>query len=336
MKKFAAFFIVSLFIGTSCQSESISEKVEPIEQTVSISFKVALREEITPFRQTRNMPEGLPSDPIASQAEDNEEDTGETTQPTTTLSWVEYALYSTDDELIRHIRQEITLPPDGSASFSLEDELTPGTYKVCFLAHSIEEATFSEENNLMTFPQIKDTFWGNDEIEINAGDTNASFPISLSRAIAGIEFSPTDGVPAEVHHFNVETSGLYNTINLLDGTSTTASIEIPYNYTFIPEDKEEGKRIRHLIYTFVPIPEAEAESAFIHTITLKAMPEDDITYPPVRERNITDAPIYRNKITRYTGTLYTAGEANTQFILDLNTDWEEAEEHQLDEIEGIE
>ena len=144
MKKYAALLICSLFAGTSCQPESISDEVEPIGQTVQVSFQVALREEVTPFRQTRNMPEGLPSDPVASQAEEDEGNTGETTQPTTTLSWVEYALYSTDGELIRHIREEITLTPDGTASFSLEDKLTPGTYYACFMAHSVEDATFSE------------------------------------------------------------------------------------------------------------------------------------------------------------------------------------------------
>lgn len=333
MKKYAALLICSLFAGTSCQPESISDEVEPIGQTIQVSFQVALREEVTPFRQTRNIPEGLPSDPVASQAEEDEGNTGETTQPTTTLSWVEYALYSTDGELIRHIREEITLTPDGTASFSLEDKLTPGTYKACFLAHSVEDATFSEEDNLMTFPEIQDTFWGADEFEINAGEADASVPVTLTRAIAGIEFSPTDDVPAEVHHFHIETSGLYNTINLLDGTSSSASIEIPYTYTFTPEDKEEGKRVRQMIYSFVPAPEEEAESALIRTITLKAMQEDEeLTPDPVRERTITNAPIYRNKITRYTGTLYTGGETLTDFILDLDTEWGETIEHPLDEI----
>ena len=56
------------------------------------------------------------------------------------------------------------------------------------------------------------------------------------------------------------------------------------------------------------------------------------TPEPVRERTITQVPIYRNKITRYTGTLYTGGETLTNFILDLDTEWGETIEHPLDEI----
>lgn len=165
MKKFLAFGSAALLlICGGCQEESIVN--EPVSaQPVSVRFALTLREDIEPFLRTRNLPGGLPGEPSAANASPNEEETP-STQPVSTLSYIEYAVYDNDtEELIEHRRYEV----DGQdGSLQVQDELTAGIYKVCFLAHGVTDATFAEENSLVTFPEVEDTFWGFQEIEVDA------------------------------------------------------------------------------------------------------------------------------------------------------------------------
>ena len=195
MKKFLALGSAALLLTCGgCQEESIVN--EPVSaQPVSVRFALTLREDIEPFLRTRNLPGGLPGEPSAANASPDEEETP-STQPVSTLSYIEYAVYDNDtEELIEHRRYEV----DGQdGSLQVQDELTAGIYKVCFLAHGVTDATFDEESSLVTFPEVEDTFWGFQEIEVDATQTDQSFSVGLARAVAGIELVPTDAVPEQV------------------------------------------------------------------------------------------------------------------------------------------
>ena len=184
MKKFLALGSAALLLTCGgCQEESIVN--EPVSaQPVSVRFALTLREDIEPFLRTRNLPGGLPGEPSAANASPDEEETP-STQPVSTLSYIEYAVYDNDtEELIEHRRYEV----DGQdGSLQVQDELTAGIYKVCFLAHGVTDATFAEESSLVTFPEVEDTFWGFQEIEVDATQTDQSFSVGLARAVAGIE-----------------------------------------------------------------------------------------------------------------------------------------------------
>ena len=161
MKKFLALGSAALLlICGGCQEESIVN--EPVSaQPVSVRFALTLREDIEPFLRTRNLPGGLPGEPSAANASPDEEETP-STQPVSTLLYIEYAVYDNDtEELIEHRRYEV----DGQdGNLQVQDELTAGIYKVCFLAHGVTDATFAEESSLVTFPEVEDTFWGFQEI----------------------------------------------------------------------------------------------------------------------------------------------------------------------------
>lgn len=331
MKKYAVILPLGLLLWASCEQDSVSNGTNPENQVVEVKFNLTLRQDVADFRSTRGLPDGLPDDPVSkNDGEESDTDAGEEAQPTVTLSYVDYAIYDAEGTYIRHARKEIHVAPDGSASFSLQEAFTSGIYKVSFLAHNVEGAQFSEENNWVTFPTISDTFWGNDEIEIDASQTNQSFSVSIRRAIAGVEFCPTDQVPEQIHHFNIESSGLYNTINLLDGTVSDATTELDYSYIFKEEDRNPGTRVSQTFYTFVPEKGAEAESALIDAVTISALTEKDGIE---RTRTITEVPIYRNKITRYTGTLYTPSIVDGELTIEIETEWEGYVDKELDSEE---
>ena len=317
MKKFLALGSAALLLTCGgCQEESIVN--EPVSaQPVSVRFALTLREDIEPFLRTRNLPGGLPGEPSAANASPDEEETP-STQPVSTLSYIEYAVYNNDtEELIEHRRYEV----DGQdGSLQVQDELTAGIYKVCFLAHGVTDATFAEESSLVTFPEVEDTFWGFQEIEVDATQTDQSFSVGLARAVAGIELVPTDAVPEQVDQFLIETSGRYHQIYLLDGKTPAVTEAFSLTVAFEAEDKLPDTRVKHFFYSFVPEAAPEAASAFLDAMILTSQSGLGEVQ---RQRTITQVPLYRNRITRYTGTLYTPSIVDGLFDLQIDTNWGE-------------
>lgn len=317
MKKFLALGSAALLLTCGgCQEESIVN--EPVSaQPVSVRFALTLREDIEPFLRTRNLPGGLPGEPSAANASPDEEETP-STQPVSTLSYIEYAVYNNDtEELIEHRRYEV----DGQdGSLQVQDELTAGIYKVCFLAHGVTDATFAEESSLVTFPEVEDTFWGFQEIEVDATQTDQSFSVGLARAVAGIELVPTDAVPEQVDQFLIETSGRYHQISLLDGMTPAVTEAFSLTVAFEAEDKLPDTRVKHFFYSFVPEAAPEAASAFLDAMILTSQSGSGEVQ---RQRTITQVPLYRNRITRYTGTLYTPSIVDGLFDLQIDTNWGE-------------
>lgn len=317
MKKFLAFWSAALLTCGGCQEESIVNEPVSSARPVSIQFALTLQEDIESFPQTRNLPGGLPGEPSAANVSPNEEETTPT-QPVSTLSYIEYAVYNNDtDELIEHRRYEVN---GQGGSLQVQDELTAGIYKVCFLAHGVTDATFAEESSLVTFPKVEDTFWGFLEIEVDATQTDQSFSVGLARAVAGIELVPTDAVPEQVDQFLIETSGRYHQICLLDGKTPAVTEAFSLTVAFEAEDKLPDTRVKHFFYSFVPEAAPEAASAFLNEMILTSQTGPGEVQ---RQRTITQVPLYRNRITRYTGTLYTASIVDGLFDLQIDTNWGE-------------
>lgn len=331
MKKnvFFTWASILLLCLTSCSEESVLEEPEIKNPVVTVKFKLALRQEISSFQKTKNMPGNLPAGPTTKVDENvtpSNPSEEEQATPTSDISFVEYALYKNDDNsFVKHTRAALTANKDGSYTTDLQDGIKPGTYKVCFIAHGIGAATFDESTGMMTFPKIEDTFWGNDELEVTAEEKEKTTTVELTRAIAGIEFKATDAVPSNIYQFTIASSGFYNTLSILDGSVGSNLIEIPYSYLFKSEDYAADKRINHIIYTFAP----ESGEAQINEMSIAAKEKEGLI---IRQKQINNIPIYRNRITRYTGTLYTPNITDTQFTLTINKEWGEYVEKDLDTL----
>ena len=326
MKKFAAFLFISLCLFTGCSEESSMNEPIP-EQKVAVRFNFTLKQEITPFVKTRSIPDGIPGEPVANgqTSEETAPPEKEETKPVNKIQFIELGVYENNtNQLLEHRQYNVT---DQQESLKVQYSFTAGTYKVCFIAHSTEGVTFAEESNIMTFKEIKDTFWGSEEIEIDATQTTQSYTVALNRVVAGIEFVPTDIIPENINQFSIETSGIYNRINLLDGSISKETTPFSINTVFKAEDKQPGKYIKHFFYTFVPDPEAEASTAIIPNMILTSQTsEGDIQ----RQRKINNVPLYKNRITRYTGTLYTPSIVDGDFELVINSEWGEYHDETLD------
>lgn len=74
----------------------------------------------------------------------------------------------------------------------------------------------------------------------------------------------------------------------------------------------------------------ESDAACIDAVTISALTEEDGIE---RTRTITEIPIYRNKITRYTGTLYTPSIVDGELTVEIETEWDGYIDKELDSEE---
>jgi hypothetical protein len=233
--------------------------------------------------------------------------------------YLEYAVYDLEvDTLMRH--QTATSHDEGNEDFGkyFYDTFKPGMYKVCFLAHSVPERSFSE--NIIVFGQIADSFYASKEIEVSANSADQPVEISMKRIVSRVEFLATDTVPENVFSLSVQVSGRYTSFDLFEGKAK--SDPTPYLFTDTISDMERGKEIfnTHAFYTLVPSPENK-----IDEITLTSLDEQE---SEIYKRVVENAPLYENRVTRYTGRLYTPSSFDGGFEINIedNGAWGEPEE----------
>ena len=127
-------------------------------------------------------------------------------------------------------------------------------------------------------------------------------------------------VPEQVDQFLIETSGRYHQLCLLDGKTPAVTEAFSRTVAFKAEDKLPDTRVKHFFYSFVPEAAPEAASAFLDAMILTSQSGSSEVQ---RQRTITQVPLYRNRITRYTGTLYTPSIVDGLFDLQIDTNWGE-------------
>jgi hypothetical protein len=270
-----------------------------------VRFRIDRQLSIESFPETKNIPEKFPPEPVASKSveeEDKEEDVD------CSFSLIEYAVYDAEaDTMVHHIRfsrEDETLDDFGCFIY---DTLKAGSYKICVLTHSIDEASLS--GNILSFPRIGDTFYGNAEVDINVNTADTERGIQLKRIVGMIEFVALDAVPEKVTSFRLDVQGRYDEVNLSSGEIVEKTVPYVANHTF--DDSERGEEVfnTHAFYSFVP---QGNDGKLPGTVTLTANDKDS---KKIHERKINNVPIVANKVTRYKGILYTPDSIDGFFDL---------------------
>ena len=316
MKKFLFLCLASAGLLSACSSDS--ESLEVIDEgTVSVRFYLELQPDVVPFG-TRVMPGGLPAEPSVVEEPPVSEPEEPIEEPAESMfSCLEYVVFDQDDRIIKH--QQLKSEEGNTTEMMVADEFSPGVYQICFLAHSSSDIQL--EGNNMVFPdEVSECFYYSEEFEVEIGD-DMTENFTLTRVVSRVEFVATDEIPGDITSFKVETSGIYKTFDLLYGYAAKETSAFTLTHVFTDDDREPGNAPVHAFYTFVP----QGEENTLTKATLQALNAKE---EPVREKEITDIPIYPNRITRYSGILYT-NATDASFNLVINTDWGEAIEEDI-------
>lgn len=316
MKKFLFLCLASAGLLSACSSDS--ESLEVIDEgTVSVRFYLELQPDVVPFG-TRVMPGGLPAEPSVVEEPPVSEPEEPIEEPAESMfSCLEYVVFDQDDRIIKH--QQLKSEEGNTTEMMVADEFSPGSYQICFMAHSSSGVQL-DGNNLVFPDEVGECFFYSDNFEVEIGnDIEENF--TLSRVVSRVEFVSKDDVPDNITSFKVETSGIYKTFDLLYGYAAKETSAFTLTHVFTDDDRTPGNAPVHAFYTFVP----QGEGNTLAKATLQAL---DAEEESVREKEITDIPIYPNRITRYTGILYT-NATDASFNLVINTDWGEAIEEDI-------
>ena len=316
MKQMIFMASAMLLLLSACYS---SEEMEErnLSSNVKVQFHIQPIAEISNFPSTKSIPDGTPAEPGYTKGGGE----GQETNPvdnSTLFSHIEFFVYSEASELL-HSESYSKAGGDDDFGAYINTSLAPGTYTACILAHSDNSVT--KEGNVVSFTKIGDSYYAKVNFTISPNDENFSKDVTLNRIVAKVEFVSTDYVPSYISGFQIDVAGQYHKFNMLNGAAESATTTLTLNPTIESAHHVTTFRGTHEFFTFVP----SSENAKVTTAVLKSLKEGT----SVRTREIKDIPIYVNRITRYTGTLYTPGEIGAQFELTVNSDWGLDDNHPL-------
>lgn len=287
--------IVSVILFISCADQ---EPVTSEKQLFSICLALKKDVEILPFPKTRSIPEYKPSEPHSA------------VEPTSTslFTRIEYVVYHKESGAI--VKSQ-SLTEDNSEDFGayVYDELEVGTYHIVLLAHASSGITVS--GNQAEFSEMTDSFYAQKEITVGPETEDTHVEIILKRIVARVEFVGTKSTPDQATKFIMEIEEQYNTTNLKENSTIgfrALKKAYPLSGGIQPEDAPN-----YSFYTFVPEP-LQGDTTFLSGVKLITLNADEDTLHTIHLHAI---PVMRNRITRYTGSLYAPNSNSNTLALEV-------------------
>lgn len=289
-------FIYSSFITLlSCTNQS---EDTPDKTCYPICFELKKDLELTPFPVTKGIPAYKPSEPRSSSAEND----------SVLFTRIEYMVFDkASDTLVKHK----ILTEENSDDFGayIYDELEAGVYWIALFAHSTSEMTLNDY--CLSGTEISDSFFTAQEITVGAESSDTPVEAVLKRIVAKIKFCGTKEIPENAAKFILEVTGRYNELNTKTGNATSAQF-LRKEY-LLSGDSQNDDQPDYSFYTFLPEP-AEGDTIFLDPIKLITLDSNNDTLHTIL---IPSVPVMRNRITRYTGSLYAPGTNASTISLEI-------------------
>ena len=193
----------------------------------------------------------------------------------------------------------------GFGAISLDADY--GEHSLYFVASRGDTPTVDE--TVISWEKPSDTFWQNVTLNIEP-QTATSQAVTLQRVATRLRIAVTDEVPATLASLNVTPStwyyGIdYTTGEATDSRTTARTISVPSSYA------GTSGQLAASFFCLSP------STAWQTDITLAAKASGNTT---ISQIVITDVPMERNRITSFSGTLFTAGRSMN---LSIDNAWNE-------------
>jgi hypothetical protein len=185
--------------------------------------------------------------------------------------------------------------------------LTVGNHHIYFIASRGSGATLSTENHTITFTRVLDTFYKDYTIDVTA-TSNGSRSVTLDRIVTKLTTVITDAIPEGASTFNLTPASWYYGFDYIFGEPTTATTSQTITIN-IPSSEIGFTNERLSIFGF------STEDEWTTNITLNCKKADGTILGSTVLANV---PMKRNRITEYTGPLFSSSGATT---VGLSTDW---------------
>jgi len=208
-------------------------------------------------------------------------------------------------QLVQQLHQQAGDPDFGTPSLTMDY----GQHTLYFVASRGKQPLLSTADHTVSWQTPSDTFYKAIALEVDA-NTEAAQAVTLQRVSTRLSITINDALPSDIATISLEPSNWFYAIDYTDGTAAGAQQQ---GYTFnIPSSMSGTSGNTLSFYGMSDATEWQAD------ISLTARDADDNILGQAVIRN---APFKVNRITNYSGNLFTA---NSGFTLSLASDWDEA------------
>lgn len=189
--------------------------------------------------------------------------------------------------------------------------LAYGSHHVYFIASRGTSPVLNTDDGTITWSSVRDTFWKDYEVTV-VSTSNGNRAVTLDRVVTKLNLAFTDAISADAATINFTPATWYFGMNYKTGeptaatTSQTNTMQVPTGYA--------GRTDVSVSY-FSISPSTE-------WTTDVAVNSKDADGNIIGQGVMEDVPLKRNRVTEYSGPLFTAGGEVT---LTLNGTWEESE-----------
>jgi hypothetical protein len=189
--------------------------------------------------------------------------------------------------------------------------LSTGDHHIYFIASRGKTPTLNTDAHTITFGTVSDTFYKDYAISL-VPSSSGSRSVTLDRCVTRLRITITDALPVGISTINITPSEWYYGVDYTTGEpiASTASQTITTN---VPSGYEGQTNVPVNIFGFSPSNEWTTD------VAINAKSTDNAIIGSV---TIDNVPLKRNRITEYTGPLFSSSGATT---VSLSTDWLDTE-----------
>ena len=215
------------------------------------------------------------------------------------------------DYVAGDLKQQLHQTSDDADFGSPTMDLSLGTHHIYFIASRGAGAVLNTTAHTLTFTSVRDTFWKDYEITISGGTSSGNRSVTLDRIVTKLKLTFTDDIPEGAATFNVTPSSWYYGVDYTTGepSEATANGTITVN---IPSS-EIG-----VVNEAVSIFGFSSATEWTTDVAVDCKTGDSGV---LGSATIAAAPFVRNRVSEYTGPLFTAGGGMT---LSLNATWDDS------------
>lgn len=212
------------------------------------------------------------------------------------------------DELVQQLHQSDNTAEDfGRPSMTL----AYGTHHIYFVASRGTTPALNTNDGTITWGSVRDTFWKDYEVTV-VSTSNGNRAVTLDRVVTKLSLAFTDAISADATTINMTPATWYYGLNYTTGEPTTAAVS-QTNVMQVPAGYAGRTDVSAAYFSISPSTEWTTD------ITVNSKDADGNI---IGQGNMTAVPLKRNRVTEYSGPLFTSGGAMS---LSLNATWDTSE-----------
>ena len=189
--------------------------------------------------------------------------------------------------------------------------LSYGSHHVYFVASRGTEPILSTTDGTITWSSVRDTFWKDYEVSV-VSTSNGNRAVTLDRVVTKLNLAFTDAISSDAATINFAPATWYYGLNYKTGEPTAATAS-QTNTMNVPSGYAGRTDVSVSYFSISP------SSEWTTDVTVNSKDADGNI---IGQGVMTAVSLKRNRVTEYSGPLFTAGG---EMSLTLNGTWETSE-----------